>query len=85
MQKYKLKAMAALALVQASSWAQTQETNAPPQTLEVVTVTASKEKTTLQQTPASIGVLSEDTIRMTAPTHPQQLLGQIPEIGRAHV
>ena len=80
MHPYSATVMAALALVQSTSWAQTQDSNTPPQTLNVVTVTATKEKTTLQQTPASIGVLAEDVIRTTAPTHPQQLLGQIPGV-----
>lgn len=80
MHQYSATVMAALALVQSTSWAQTQDSNTPPQTLNVVTVTATKEKTTLQQTPASIGVLAEDVIRTTAPTHPQQLLGQIPGV-----
>jgi len=79
MKKHSALALAALALAQSSSWAQTQEPINIP-TLEVVTVTATKEKTTLQQTPASIGVISEDAIKESGLTHPQQLLGQIPGV-----
>ena len=78
--QYSTKAMAAVVLAQSASWAQAQDMSTPPQTLDVVTVTATKEKTTLQQSPASIGVLSEDAIRTTGPTHPQQLLGQVPGV-----
>ena len=56
MNQYSTKAMAAVVLAQSASWAQAQDMSTPPQTLDVVTVTATKEKTTLQQSPASIGV-----------------------------
>lgn len=45
-----------------------------------VTVTGTREKRPLAETPASVGVIAEESIRFTAPTHPQQLLGQIPGV-----
>ena len=48
--------------------------------LPAVTVTGTREKSLLSETPASVGVISEDDIRFTAPMHPQQLLGQIPGV-----
>jgi iron complex outermembrane receptor protein len=80
MYSYGARAVAALAVAHSASWAQTQEATAQFPTLEVVTVTATREKTTLQQTPASIGVIPEDAIRNSGLTHPQQLLGQIPGV-----
>ncbi len=74
------KTVVALALVQSVSWAQVHDALPPVPTLEVVTVTSTKEKTTLQQTPASIGVITEEAIRTSGLTHPQQLLGQIPGV-----
>ncbi len=79
MNHYSTKAVAALAIAQSATWAQTQEP-ITLHTLDVVTVTATKEKTTLQQTPVSIGVISEDAIKGSGLTHPQQLLGQIPGV-----
>ena len=48
--------------------------------LEVITVTSNKESTTLRETPASVGVINEADIRLTGPTHPQQLLSQVPGV-----
>jgi iron complex outermembrane receptor protein len=51
--------------------------------LPAVTVTGTREKNLLSETAASVGVISEDAIRFTAPMHPQQLLGQIPGVAVA--
>jgi iron complex outermembrane receptor protein len=59
---------------------QAQEAREQATWLDTVTITATKEKNTLQQTPASIGVISEEAIRLTGATHPQQLLGQVPGV-----
>ena len=48
--------------------------------LDAITVTSTKEKSTLKETPASIGVISQESIRLIGPTHPQQLLGQVPGV-----
>ncbi|MEY2622014.1 MAG: hypothetical protein RIT26_1834 [Pseudomonadota bacterium] len=79
MNPHTLTAWVGLALAMSPSWAQTPE-HLNPSTLDVVTVTATKEKTTLQQTPASIGVISQDAIKGSGLTHPQQLLGQVPGV-----
>ena len=51
--------------------------------LGVVTVTSTREKSLLAQTPASVGVVDAATIRSTGPMHPQQILGQVPGVGVA--
>lgn len=57
---------------------------APPATsLETYTVTGTREKRPLRETPASVGVLTPETIRQTAPLHPGQLLGQFPGVAVA--
>lgn len=49
-------------------------------TLDTVSVTATREKTTLQATPASVGVIDAPAIRFNGLTHPQQILSQIPGV-----
>ena len=49
-----------------------------PSVLNTVTVTASREQTQLMQSPASVGVISEDAIRRAGPMHPQQIISQVP-------
>jgi outer membrane receptor protein involved in Fe transport len=51
--------------------------------LDVVTVTGTREKALLSETPAAVGAIASDTIRATAPLHPGQLLGQIPGVAIA--
>ena len=48
--------------------------------LPEVTVTGTREATPLSEASASVGVISGNTIKLTAPSHPQQLLGQIPGV-----
>jgi outer membrane receptor protein involved in Fe transport len=50
------------------------------QSLDAVTVTGTRELRPLAETPASIGIVSGKDIRLTGPTHPQQILGQIPGV-----
>lgn len=45
-----------------------------------VVVTATRERALLVETPASIGTVSETTIREVRPTHPSQLLSQVPGV-----
>ncbi len=71
---------AALVLLHAAVLAQTPLEAPPSSVLEVITVTATKEKSTLQETPASLGVIREDALRFASPSHPQQLLSQIPGV-----
>lgn len=51
--------------------------------LPAVTVTGTREKTLLSETPSSVGVIDRNTIDFTRPSHPQQLLGQIPGVAIA--
>jgi outer membrane receptor protein involved in Fe transport len=46
----------------------------------VITVTGTREKRLLSETPESVGIVGEKDIRLTGPMHPQQLLGQIPGV-----
>lgn len=48
-----------------------------------VTVTGTREAESLAQTPAAVGILKSSAIQFTAPTHPQQLLGQVPGVAIA--
>ena len=48
--------------------------------LSEVTVTGTREATPLSEASASVGVINNSTIKFTAPSHPQQLLGQIPGV-----
>ena len=54
-----------------------------PTLLSAMTVTGTREKAPLSETPASIGALQSDVIRETAPLHPAQLLGQVPGVAIA--
>ena len=74
------RAVTALTLIGTSTGLMAQQAPDQSSWLDTVTVTATKEKSTLQQTPASIGVINEESIRLTGATHPQQLLGQVPGV-----
>jgi outer membrane receptor protein involved in Fe transport len=47
-------------------------------TLPEVSVTGTREKELLSETPASIGVIKEEAIRQVRPTHPSQIISQVP-------
>jgi outer membrane receptor protein involved in Fe transport len=49
-------------------------------TLAPVTVTGTREQTLLSETPSAVGIISRKAIEQTRPSHPQQLLGQIPGV-----
>ncbi|QYM78861.1 TonB-dependent receptor [Horticoccus luteus] len=71
-----------------SAFAQTTApANTPPAgdvtTLDPITVTGTRERALLSETPASIGTVSADSVRETAPLHPGQILGQIPGVAIA--
>ena len=51
--------------------------------LPAVTVTGTREQALLSETPSSVGVIDRSTIDFTRPSHPQQLLGQIPGVAIA--
>jgi iron complex outermembrane receptor protein len=80
MKKFKLHPLSALTFTLIATSAQAQAVKEADSLLDVITVTSTKEKTTLREAPASIGVISEEAIRLTGPTHPQQLLGQVPGV-----
>src|SRR3990167_3689619 len=48
--------------------------------LDEVTVTGTREKQSLAETPATVGIVKEAEIRATRPTHPSQIMGQIPGV-----
>ena len=47
---------------------------------DTITVTGTREATPLSESPAAVGVIKNSAIRRAAPSHPQQLLGQIPGV-----
>lgn len=53
------------------------------QFFDVMTVTGTREARSLLQTPGSVGVIQEEEIGFIGPTHPQQILGQIPGVAVA--
>lgn len=67
--------------------AQLAPASAPPEpdvtALEPVTVTGTREKALLSQTPASIGTILSSNVRETAPLHPAQILSQVPGVAIA--
>lgn len=52
----------------------------PTQQLEEFVVTATREPEPLKETPASISVVTGDSVKLAAPAHPQQILGQVPGV-----
>jgi outer membrane receptor protein involved in Fe transport len=55
----------------------------PFSVLSPMTVTGTREKALLAETPASIGAIKPEVIRETTPLHPGQLLGQVPGVAVA--
>jgi outer membrane receptor protein involved in Fe transport len=51
--------------------------------LPEVTVTATREATLMSETPSAVGLIDRAAIGFTRPSHPQQLLGQIPGVAVA--
>lgn len=45
-----------------------------------VTVTGTREATPLAETAAAVGVIKKDDIKLTGPSHPQQILGHVPGV-----
>jgi iron complex outermembrane receptor protein len=50
------------------------------QELGEVVITATREPEPLKETPASIGIIKAESIKLTGPAHPQQILGQVPGV-----
>lgn len=48
--------------------------------LPEVTITATREQAPLSETPSSVGIIRREAIELVRPSHPQQLLGQIPGV-----
>lgn len=61
-------------------WAQTEP--ATP-VLPEVQVSGTREKELLRETPAAIGVIQSDTVQKDRPTHPAQIMNQIPGVAVA--
>ena len=51
--------------------------------LPAMTVTGTREQTLLSETPSSVGLIDRSAIDFNRPSHPQQLLGQIPGVAIA--
>jgi len=77
MQKYSVAAP--LLLAAAGAFAQEQK----DETLDAVVVTATREKERLVETPASVGSVSAETLKQDHPSHPSQIMSQIPGVAVA--
>jgi outer membrane receptor protein involved in Fe transport len=53
------------------------------QTLPEVSVTGTREAAPIAETPAAVGVIKGETVRLDRPTHPAQVMGQIPGVAVA--
>ena len=51
--------------------------------LPAITVTGTREKSLLSETPAAVGVIVGDTMRQDRPSHPAQIMSQIPGVAVA--
>lgn len=56
------------------------EAESAVQELGELVITATREPEPIKETPASVSVLKADTIKFAAPSHPQQILGQVPGV-----
>lgn len=52
-------------------------------TLPEVTVTGTREKALLNETPAAVGAIKAESVRQDRPTHPSQIVSQIPGVAVA--
>jgi iron complex outermembrane receptor protein len=52
-------------------------------TLPDVVVTGTREGTSINETPAAVGVIPKESIERTRPNHPSQILGQVPGVSVA--
>ena len=52
-------------------------------TLPEVVVTGTREGTSLNETPAAVGVIPKESIERTRPNHPSQIVGQVPGVAVA--
>src|SRR5687767_1406821 len=60
-----------------------QQSSPPIPALDLVTVTGTREKALLSETPISIGAIAAESIRESGALHPGQLLGQVPGVAVA--
>lgn len=74
---------AALACTTLAAAATAPQPATPVTELSPMTVTGTREKALLAETPVSIGAIKPEVIRETAPMHPGQLLGQVPGVAVA--
>ncbi|MBX9812814.1 MAG: TonB-dependent receptor [Burkholderiales bacterium] len=76
-----LAGAAMMGLFSPSAWSQSSP--APVTTLPEVSVTGTREKELLVETPASVGVIKGETLRQDRPAHPAQIMGQVPGVAVA--
>jgi hypothetical protein len=67
--------LAASLLCTAAAWAAD-----PAAALPEMTVTGTREGELLSETPATIGIIGDQTLRETRPTHPKDVLNQVPGV-----
>lgn len=73
-------ALAAADAVAADAVADNGDTVGAERLLSPVTVTGTREQTPLAETPSAVGIIEREAIDVARPSHPQQLLGQIPGV-----
>lgn len=61
--------------------AQIADQNKANDTLDDLTVTGTREASKISETPAAISVINQSEISLNKPSHPQQLLSQVPGVG----
>jgi len=66
-----------------SLWGLASIVHAEEAVMKEVSVTATREAEPLVETPASVGIIQGDTIQEDKPTHPSQIMGQIPGVAVA--
>src|SRR5574343_1793370 len=75
----KTLALAPLALAVLSAFASV-NAGAADTALGEVTVTATREGQLISETPATVDVIKEKTLREVKPTHPSEIMGQVPGV-----
>ncbi|WP_310446714.1 TonB-dependent receptor [Thiobacillus sp.] len=66
----------ASAVCSAATWAADPAASALPE----MTVTGTREGELLSETPATVGIIKDQTLRETRPTHPKDILNQVPGV-----
>ena len=73
--QHKTMAVALMLALNGAAWGQSSK---DAKVLPEVSVTGTREQELLVETPASVGVIKGDTVREVRPTHPSQIISQVP-------